>query len=103
MVTKDEQISELLTYSMEDIREQNPQRIFEMWVHERREWEEDKSKIAESLKVMTDALDEVREIMPAVVSISKFLELLAKGSGPDAEAARANLDKLGAALEKARS
>jgi ABC-type Fe3+-hydroxamate transport system substrate-binding protein len=38
-MTKDEQIAKFLTYSMEDIREENPQYIFEMWMYERRKHE----------------------------------------------------------------
>jgi hypothetical protein len=55
-MTKDEQIAKFLTYSMEDIREENPQYIFEMWMHERRKHEAEISAKQQTINGLLDVI-----------------------------------------------
>jgi hypothetical protein len=55
-MTKDEQIAKFLTYSMEDIREENPQYIFEMWMHERMKHEAEISAKQQTINGLLDVI-----------------------------------------------
>jgi hypothetical protein len=59
-MTKDEQIANFLTYSMEDIREENPQYIFEMWMHERRKHEAEIEELRGHIKFREHLTDYLR-------------------------------------------